>query len=64
MANNTVLELIMIANKNTDDTLDELFNPMIKDFEASLKLKEVKNNDIATLKNSINGLFSQLPIKQ
>ena len=37
---------------------------MIKDFEASLKLKEVKNNDIATLKNSINGLFSQLPIKQ
>ena len=64
MANNTVLELIIIANKNTDDTLDELFNPMIKDFEASLKLKEVKNNDIATLKNSINGLFSQLPIKQ
>ena len=32
MANNTVLELIIIANKNTDDTLDELFNPMIKDW--------------------------------
>lgn len=63
MANNTVLELIIIANKNTDETINELFNPMIEDFEASLKLKEAKNSNIATLKNSINGLFSRLPIK-